>query len=258
MPYRCSHAVLVCTVCQNHDEVVGSRLKRVILIGDHNQLPPVVKNVAFQNYGNLDQSLFTRFVRLGIPTVELNKQGRSRPSIAGLYSWRYSGLGNMPVVESAAGYLRANAGFTHEFQLIDVPDLNGQGESQPQPHFYQNVAEAEYVVATFQYMRLLGYPAHSISILTTYNGQKLLIDDIIAAVRVLRPMWLTIARWSMMFGTVPLWCPSGVRPSLCLGVRKPCPRWTSTKANRTITCCCHWFAAVMWDICVMFDVSWSR
>ena len=51
-----------------------SRLKRVCLIGDHNQLPPVVKNMAFQKYSHLDQSLFTRFVRLGTPYVQLNAQ----------------------------------------------------------------------------------------------------------------------------------------------------------------------------------------
>ncbi len=42
------------------------------------------------------------------------------------------------------------------------------------------MAEAEYVVAVFMYMRLLGYPAEKISILTTYNGQKHLIRDVIA------------------------------------------------------------------------------
>ena len=43
----------------------------------------------------------------------------------------------------------------------------------------QNLAEAEYVVSTYQYMRLRGYPANKISILTTYNGQKALIRDVI-------------------------------------------------------------------------------
>jgi hypothetical protein len=43
----------------------------------------------------------------------------------------------------------------------------------------QNLGEAEYVVALFMYMCLLGYPADRISILTTYNGQKHLIRDII-------------------------------------------------------------------------------
>ncbi len=134
-------------------------------------------------FGGCKPLIGRRFVRLGIPTIELNQQGRCRPSIAALYSWRYSGLGNMPFVTSAAGYRRANAGFRFDYQLIDVPDLNGVGEATPQPHFYQNLGEAEYIVAAFQYMRLLGYPAQSISILTTYNGQKMLIDDVITAVR---------------------------------------------------------------------------
>ncbi len=46
----------------------------------------------------------------------------------------------------------------------------------------QNLGEAEYVVAVYMYMRLLGYPAHSISILTTYNGQKSLLEDVINTV----------------------------------------------------------------------------
>lgn len=41
------------------------------------------------------------------------------------------------------------------------------------------MAEAEYVVAVYMYMRLIGYPAEKISILTTYNGQKHLIRDVI-------------------------------------------------------------------------------
>ena len=41
---------------QNIDSSIeGCRLKRVVLIGDHNQLPPVVKNMAFQKYAKLDQ-----------------------------------------------------------------------------------------------------------------------------------------------------------------------------------------------------------
>lgn len=60
-------------VLQRQEDGVG-RLKRVILIGDHHQLPPVVQNMAFQKYSHLDQSLFARFVRLGTPYVELNAQ----------------------------------------------------------------------------------------------------------------------------------------------------------------------------------------
>ncbi len=35
------------------------------------------------------------------------------------------------------------------------------------------------MVSMYQYMRLRGYPAEKISILTTYNGQKALIRDVV-------------------------------------------------------------------------------
>nr|CAD7575589.1 unnamed protein product [Timema californicum] len=191
-----------------------SRLKRWIMIGDHHQLPPVIKNMAFQKYSNMEQSLFTRIVRLGVPTVDLDGQGRARPSICNLYNWRYKKLGNLSHVDLWPEYRVANAGFWYDFQLINVEDFNNVGESEPSPYFYQigrqvsvrmhtcdhkpmvkqggrergftpflvavsNLAEAEYCVAVFMYMRLLGYPAEKISILTTYNGQKHLIRDVI-------------------------------------------------------------------------------
>jgi len=156
-----------------------SRLKRVMLIGDHHQLPPVVKNRAFQKYGHLDQSLYARFVRLRTPTSDLDLQGRARPEIARLYSWRYKNLGDLTNVEIEEKYVHANVGLAYNFQFINVEDFEGQGESTPQPHFYQNLGEAEYCVALFMYMRLVGFPAEKISILTTYNGQKALIRDVV-------------------------------------------------------------------------------
>ncbi|KAJ1373953.1 hypothetical protein KIN20_036515 [Parelaphostrongylus tenuis] len=156
-----------------------NRLKRWCMIGDHHQLPPVVQNQAFQKYSNMEQSLFARFVRLGVPNVQLDKQGRARAEIAALYSWRYKNLGNLPHVEALPQFQYANAGFAYNYQLIDVPDFNGQGESQPSPYYYQNLGEAEYAVALFTYMRIIGYPAEKISIITTYNGQAQLIRDVV-------------------------------------------------------------------------------
>lgn len=113
--------------------------------------------------------MFTRFVKLGVPTIQLDAQGmqvtsgrsltllgRTRPSIAQLYNWRYPKLGNLPHVLNSPEYLCANPGFLHDFQLINVGDLNGKGETTPSPFFYQNLAEAEFVVATFIYMRMIG------------------------------------------------------------------------------------------------------
>ncbi|KEY67456.1 hypothetical protein S7711_09839 [Stachybotrys chartarum IBT 7711] len=155
-------------------------LQRVVVCGDHFQNSPVIQSLAFRHYANLEQSLFSRLVRLGVPTITLDQQGRARSSLASLYSWRYPNLGDLPDVQSRPEFLNGNAGFKFDYQFINVPDYKGKGESEPTPHFIQNLGEAEYAVAMYQYMRLLGYPANKISILTTYAGQRALIRDVLA------------------------------------------------------------------------------
>lgn len=158
----------------------NSRLKRICLIGDHNQLPPVVKNVAFARFSNLDQSLFARLIAFGAPHIQLNRQGRTRTEIADLFRWRYDGLGDLQHVKERQEYKTCNPGFAHTYQLINVEDYEGKGETTPTAYYYQNVGEAEYAVALFQYMIMIGYSPSKISILTTYNGQKELISDILS------------------------------------------------------------------------------
>ncbi|KAK4985364.1 hypothetical protein LTR66_008202 [Elasticomyces elasticus] len=155
-------------------------LQRIVLCGDHLQNSPIVQNLAFRQYANLEQSLFLRLVRLGVPTIMLDQQGRARPSLAELYKWRYPNLGNLPSVTSTPEFVRANAGLRYDYQFIETRDYKGKGETEPSPHFIQNIGEAEYAVALYMYMRLLGYPAEKISILTTYAGQRALIRDILA------------------------------------------------------------------------------
>ena len=161
----------------------NSRLKRVTLIGDHFQLPPIIQHMSLIGYSKFDQSLFTRLIRLGAPAILLDQQGRARPEIAALYSWRYNNnkqvLANLPTIYNCKRFKLSNPGFLFTYQLINVEDFEGKGETVPTPFYYQNLGEAEYVVAVYQYMRLLGYPANKISILTTYNGQKHLINDVI-------------------------------------------------------------------------------
>jgi intron-binding protein aquarius len=155
-----------------------SRLRRIVLIGDDRQLPPVVQSTPLKAYSHLDQSMFGRLIRLGVPYTTLDKQGRCRPQLTKLFSWKYPGLGDLEnVIKDNVTYQKANGGFAFCTQCIDIP--NGV-ESAPTPHYYQNLDEAEYIVQLYMFMRLLGYPANKISILTTYNGQRALIRDIIA------------------------------------------------------------------------------
>ncbi|CAD7945428.1 unnamed protein product [Amoebophrya sp. A120] len=189
---------LIPMLLQKADVAGESRLKRVVLIGDHHQLPPVVKNRAFERYGHLDQSLFTRFIRLNVPHVMLDAQGRARPSIASLYNWKYDNMRNLPNVQKKIDYRLANTGLVYDYQFINVPDYNGTGETSPMPYYFQNEGEAEFAVAMFMFMRLLGYPAGSISILTTYNGQKALIRDVIQK----RCAWNPLYGWPKQVTTV--------------------------------------------------------
>ena len=154
-------------------------LQRIVLCGDHLQNSPIVQNLAFRQFANLEQSLFLRLIRLGVPIINLDAQGRARASIAELYKWRYPKLGNLPKVLRDPEFQIANAGFRYEYQFINVLDYKGTGEMQPSPHFIQNLGEAEYAVAIYQYMRLLGYPRERISMLATYAGQRALIRDVL-------------------------------------------------------------------------------
>jgi len=162
---------------QANDKEFGNRLKRVVLLGDHNQLPPIVQNRALQQYARLEQSLFARFMRLGFPAIHLNAQGRMRPELAQLWNWRYESLLDLPLTLTDERFARANCGMAHEYQVVDLGEESV--ESCPQPYFYQNLGEAEFLVHTYMYMRLMGIPAARISILTTYNGQRALLQDVL-------------------------------------------------------------------------------
>ena len=129
--------------------------------------------------------MFHRLVRLGARIFELDEQGRSRPEISSLYRWRYGAppnfaLKDLPAVsEKGSPHGLANAGFACTSQLVDVGPYMSRGEVSVLGGSYQNLAEAEFVVAAFSYMRLLGYPAEKIAILTTHADQASLIDDIV-------------------------------------------------------------------------------
>lgn len=58
-------------------------------------------------------------------------------SLCNLYNWRYKHLGNLPHVQQLPEFQVPNPGLTFDFQLINVEDFNGVGETEPNPYFYQ-------------------------------------------------------------------------------------------------------------------------
>eukprot|EP00644_Phytophthora_capsici_P015098 jgi/Phyca11/575207/estExt2_Genewise1.C_PHYCAscaffold_710124 len=163
------------------DGSTSTNLKRVVLMGDAKQLPPVVKSLALKTYSHLDQSLFTRLLRLGVPPIVLDRQGRSRSELADIYRWRYdqisasgdkNGLGDLPRIESESEYQAGNAGFAHVAQFVDLPSSE---EQQPKPFAYENEEEARFIVGMVRYMLAVGYRPDQVTILTTYNAQRELL-----------------------------------------------------------------------------------
>ncbi|ETW47294.1 hypothetical protein PFMALIP_04643 [Plasmodium falciparum MaliPS096_E11] len=156
-----------------------SKLKRIIFVGDSNQLPPIIKNKYIKDFANYEQSLYKRFLRLDLPSIYLNEQGRMRSEICNIYKYFYSKynieISNLECIYKDNFVKSFNPGFTYTYQFIHVPSE----EYSPIPYFYQNLLEAEMTVAIYMYMRLIGYPNDVITILTTYNGQKELILDIL-------------------------------------------------------------------------------
>jgi hypothetical protein len=51
----------------------------------------------------------------GTPSVQLDAQGRARPALAALYSWRYKNLGNLPSVSTGTHRMLA-----HHHLFFDV------------------------------------------------------------------------------------------------------------------------------------------
>ena len=71
---------------------------RLILVGDHLQLSPVIVDPTIKERTWLEESLFQVLLRKGVPTVVLDYQGRSTPCICDMYRWRYPSLKDLPII----------------------------------------------------------------------------------------------------------------------------------------------------------------
>ena len=153
------------------------KIKRVILLGDENQLPPIVKSQGIRTQCLYHLSLFNRLLKSGYKNIiTLTQQGRARSEIVDLYRYKYNDLTDMKDVIKS--YPKINFGFRYNVQFINVEEFNSKGEEMNSNYSFYNLAEAEYCIGLFMYMCLIGYNPEQISILCAYNGQKELIKEI--------------------------------------------------------------------------------
>ncbi|EPZ33698.1 Regulator of nonsense transcripts-like protein [Rozella allomycis CSF55] len=149
-----------------------SGARQVILVGDHQQLGPVIMSKKASNAG-LNQSLFERLVLLGIKPIRLQVQYRSHPCLSEFPSNMFY-EGSLQNGVTSNERLRKNVDFpwpVPENPMFFYLTL-GQEEISPSGTSYLNRTEAvncEKVVTRFL---KAGISPLQIGIITPYEGQR--------------------------------------------------------------------------------------
>lgn len=163
---------------------VGSDTKKLVLIGDHQQLGPKINNYALsvekgEGY-DLNRSLFERMVLAGYPHRILAKQHRMCPEISSLVEHlTYPGLLDDPKTLNRTP-LR---GLQDRVIFLDHRQLEGKfmevtdrGDEDAKGN-KRNMFEVEMVLKIVKYLGQQGYGADKLVVLTPYLGQLHLLRD---------------------------------------------------------------------------------
>lgn len=144
-------------------------IQQLILVGDHQQLPPScdIARLAKEPY-NLNVSLFERLVENNLAFTMLNHQRRMAPELRYIVQKFYPALKDHPLVNDLTerAYVpgmgtRRSWFFTHSW-----PEQTDADNSK------FNQEEVEMVVAFIRYLMYNNVKASQITVLTYYKGQK--------------------------------------------------------------------------------------
>lgn len=144
-------------------------LHQLVLVGDHQQLPPQcdIARLGSEPF-NLNVSLFERLVRNRVPFTMLNQQRRMAPELRYIVQKYYPDLKDHPLVKDVANRplvpgmgSRRTWFFTHEWPEETDAD-NSKINSQ----------EAQMIVAFVKYLVQNGVKPSEITVLTYYRGQR--------------------------------------------------------------------------------------
>ncbi len=145
----------------------------MILIGDHIQLRPSPNVYTLAKNFNLDVSLFERLIKNDMPSVQLCVQHRSIPIISSLTHHFYD-----IQIENHSSVLdrRAITGVVQRLYFINHDNFE---ENVQDGASKRNSYECQYVLQLADYLINQGYEKSEITILTTYMGQRQLIQKTI-------------------------------------------------------------------------------
>jgi intron-binding protein aquarius len=119
-------------------------LKRVILLGDPEGLKARLKRTPLIHASQMHQSFFERMLRLEVPSITLKQVPVPSPAMP-LWTWKYPEL----VADTESIII---PGLGYEYQFVHV---SGQ-EHELLPGNYQNVEEAEWLIAMYLYLIRFG------------------------------------------------------------------------------------------------------
>lgn len=154
------------------------KCKRLILCGDHFQLPPVVKSIEAKKNG-LDVTLLDRCIELqGVVTL-LNRQYRMNANIMG-FSNAYFYNGELIADDSVADHALVNEEGNYlctNIEFIDTAGCSFDEVQNPETLSYSNPREGEILFRHLQqllndYADLNSLPAIGIGIISPYKEQR--------------------------------------------------------------------------------------
>eukprot|EP01031_Cornospumella_fuschlensis_P026999 gene26999-32619_t len=157
---------------------VSSRIKHLIMIGDHKQLRPKLQSYTLKkesgNGIDFDVSLFERLVLAGYPYATLQVQHRMRPEISSLIKCTY------PDLQDHTTTLDRNdiRGVAKNVVFVDhrQPEAGGSEESLlVDTSSKYNEYEVNMLLKIARYLLQQGYQGKDIVILTPYLGQLMLL-----------------------------------------------------------------------------------
>ena len=155
--------------------------ERVVLVGDHKQLAPVIISLPVKKAG-MERSVFERLVRQGEAPVLLDTQYRMHPAISYYPSETfYDGKIRDGITAAKRPVLEA-VHYSNPLRPVQFIRVVGREETSSEGSSYLNLEEAVYTVRLVQYLTQIGVKPRQIGVLSSYKGQKKLLAKSLAKV----------------------------------------------------------------------------
>lgn len=181
--------------------------ERIVLIGDHEQLKPLVKCDDVRINGRFNISFFERMQNIGIQPIQLTSQGRARKEIADLYRWRYS-------VELNDLYSVSNLKIHHPIdcavQWINVVKTTKEETRET------NLDECAAIIETLKMFNKNNIKLNLVSVISPYKNQKDLLSSEIEKERLIVKNVNTVDEFQGLQNDIILVSLVSQRPSLFL------------------------------------------